>query len=434
MGPVVVPLPPLQLVHTGAACGHCGNLAPGALQRCSGCQRAWFCGAECQRAGWKHHKEACRALKCLLLPEHAPLACVTSPDPDSWFHRCQRLHSLIAADSKANSHLAVSALQFEAHCRMCYATRQDSSTLRPACTKCYWWWACEDHYEAALGEHTQAQCKAFAMANRVQVENRSFCLETGEPLAWAPSSLEDAPPTALPASWADYFQWRGAEEVQGMRGSFFIAITDQLSLPLTALLAMERLGIPRSKPTLTIHVVGASHRDGLTSFVWEEILHQCSGLQDLLITFIGPDVPSAWEASSNPPAVTICPECEARGRTRCHTFSAQNYHEFAACAEYQEPDLLLAFNSNFHQDPQGLWVPTLEHVISHSIPSCVTAYTQEGARLDQSVLEVLHGQVVQPTRPNPFRSELPYLQPVVQDSVYYNSGWYICLKGREPDA
>jgi MYND finger len=40
------------------ACWECGNR--GATFKCSSCGKARYCGAECQRAGWKEHKHECK--------------------------------------------------------------------------------------------------------------------------------------------------------------------------------------------------------------------------------------------------------------------------------------------------------------------------------------------------------------------------------------
>ncbi|CAK9098561.1 Hypoxia-inducible factor 1-alpha inhibitor (Factor inhibiting HIF-1) (FIH-1) (Hypoxia-inducible factor asparagine hydroxylase) [Durusdinium trenchii] len=40
-----------------AACFHCG--LPGAVFACGHCCRAFFCGAECQKGGWKRHRPEC---------------------------------------------------------------------------------------------------------------------------------------------------------------------------------------------------------------------------------------------------------------------------------------------------------------------------------------------------------------------------------------
>jgi hypothetical protein len=39
-------------------CEHCGRCAP-RLMRCGRCRRSFFCGKECQTAGWKSHKATC---------------------------------------------------------------------------------------------------------------------------------------------------------------------------------------------------------------------------------------------------------------------------------------------------------------------------------------------------------------------------------------
>ena len=45
-----------------ATCSECGK-GGGDLQRCSTCKQTWYCGAQCQKAGWKRHKKTCVPLK-----------------------------------------------------------------------------------------------------------------------------------------------------------------------------------------------------------------------------------------------------------------------------------------------------------------------------------------------------------------------------------
>jgi hypothetical protein len=46
------------IAANAASCAHCGKqlLAP---KRCSICKNISYCGAECQKAGWKRHKKTC---------------------------------------------------------------------------------------------------------------------------------------------------------------------------------------------------------------------------------------------------------------------------------------------------------------------------------------------------------------------------------------
>ncbi|KAJ1478795.1 hypothetical protein T484DRAFT_1960341 [Baffinella frigidus] len=43
---------------SATCCAHCGKRGS-SLNRCSRCKQAFYCGAECQKAGWKLHKAAC---------------------------------------------------------------------------------------------------------------------------------------------------------------------------------------------------------------------------------------------------------------------------------------------------------------------------------------------------------------------------------------
>mmetsp|Transcript_62732 Transcript_62732/g.143775 ORF Transcript_62732/g.143775 Transcript_62732/m.143775 type:complete len:483 (-) Transcript_62732:183-1631(-) len=52
-----------EMLRSGTpACGHCGLEKEGML-RCAGCLRVVYCGRECQTAGWKGHKKACKSDK-----------------------------------------------------------------------------------------------------------------------------------------------------------------------------------------------------------------------------------------------------------------------------------------------------------------------------------------------------------------------------------
>jgi len=41
---------------SASSCAYCGKQGVG-FQRCSTCKQAWYCGTECQKAGWKKHRK-----------------------------------------------------------------------------------------------------------------------------------------------------------------------------------------------------------------------------------------------------------------------------------------------------------------------------------------------------------------------------------------
>ena len=47
-----------EVTTAKACCSHCGKQGED-LKRCLRCKLASYCGAECQRAGWKMHKKSC---------------------------------------------------------------------------------------------------------------------------------------------------------------------------------------------------------------------------------------------------------------------------------------------------------------------------------------------------------------------------------------
>ena len=54
----------LKTLALKMTCSHCGKEGD-ALQRCSTCKNASYCGAECQTAGWKQHKKTCQPLNVI---------------------------------------------------------------------------------------------------------------------------------------------------------------------------------------------------------------------------------------------------------------------------------------------------------------------------------------------------------------------------------
>ncbi len=49
-------------------CYGCEELFPvAALKKCSVCEAAYYCGAECQKADWKAHKKECREAAAALV-------------------------------------------------------------------------------------------------------------------------------------------------------------------------------------------------------------------------------------------------------------------------------------------------------------------------------------------------------------------------------
>jgi len=50
------------MAPSAVCCAHCGK-QKAVMKRCSVCKQVSYCGAECQKAGWKKHKKACVKLE-----------------------------------------------------------------------------------------------------------------------------------------------------------------------------------------------------------------------------------------------------------------------------------------------------------------------------------------------------------------------------------
>ena len=55
----------IQTLTLQASCAHCGQQGRD-LKRCPVCRQAWYCGADCQKSGWKKHKKKCAPPLCLV--------------------------------------------------------------------------------------------------------------------------------------------------------------------------------------------------------------------------------------------------------------------------------------------------------------------------------------------------------------------------------
>ncbi len=49
----------LRTIALKDTCAHCGKQGAAVLKRCSICKQVWYCGADCQKAGWRRHKKTC---------------------------------------------------------------------------------------------------------------------------------------------------------------------------------------------------------------------------------------------------------------------------------------------------------------------------------------------------------------------------------------
>jgi len=89
-----------------AKCANCGKgkeAGQAELQRCSACQRVWYCGKECQKAAWKGHKKTCG--KEITVPNFIDMVVLANTAKDweallLWEYRLEEL--LDAANSDEN--------------------------------------------------------------------------------------------------------------------------------------------------------------------------------------------------------------------------------------------------------------------------------------------------------------------------------------------
>ena len=201
-------------------------------------------------------------------------------------------------------------------------------------------------------------------------------------------------PMRLPANWTAFYTARPAG-IDMMTSRLRSATTEAMSRPLVALRALEALLGPvelGKRVELSIHVVGASNTyDAMRDVnAWEELAHVLPALRTLHLLMVGPDVmidvpPPAFEQTMQ---CETCPNCATVGLVRTLTFAPYLTYEGYVEAKgdaFTPPDLAIAFNCGFHDEPES-WEPALVFILASCIPLCFTSYTRAEAERDYLVV------------------------------------------------
>lgn len=193
-----------------------------------------------------------------------------------------------------------------------------------------------------------------------------------------------------------------------------------------------------SNKSLTLHVVGASEYEcsPYSIYLWENIFHRISFINNITISFVGFDV------TSDQFQMRLCQNCFENHKTitiECHQMSYDSYIELHHKKDKSKvwSDLIIAYNAGFHefenQPDTNTWTKTLEYILStKKLPIAFTAYTKDEIHKDTQIIkniaqakESIDVQFMIESEVNAEASEKPRIDP--EDGVYYLNKYITCF-------
>ncbi|CAG8502346.1 16094_t:CDS:1 [Acaulospora colombiana] len=433
----------------GTACSNCrktsAEVGINSLLRCTRCRMSVYCSKECQKKDFSFHKQFCAAIEELHRLEEAWYSC--NDKESEWSKRnIYHMQLLSEALDRELTNYERNAWLHQPKCHVCFRTSRDLQNYSPLipCSECKVAFCCSpEHWKQYRPKH-QSLCQTYQLmvnCERIRfvsdyIDSTPLSLitiridryqDTSETL-WAPEEWDESaiyPP--LPKDWNGYFKWRKNSQFIHLDALCGV-ITNNLSLPLTILSALERFYIRsklRSLEDLIIHIIGASQYEILALMTFEEIMHVLPNIKTLRIIFVGLELPM------KNPGMTLqcCPRCANSDRKRICAFYPMPYHEYGSSSDYTIPHISVGFNTGLYEDDTELWKPTIEFLLEKELPCVFTSYSKEEATQDLKILKSWGAKILVGAKENKWRSTMPLIEPQGTDKFYYNNFYRTLLQG-----
>ncbi|XP_033218493.1 uncharacterized protein LOC117173954 [Belonocnema kinseyi] len=188
-----------------------------------------------------------------------------------------------------------------------------------------------------------------------------------------------------------------------------ILISDALSMPLTALYALQKLKLS-SKKNLNVHILGAIHREVVEEGFWI-ILNWFRGLKKLELTFFDSDISTK---SLNYTTDLLFHDHSFFGEKGFEVATHMaRYDNYCRLGSIEKPHFIIGYNLNVHEIDYGFsdcsWEDIILTVKKMNVPFVMTSGSEERARKDHRKLSSFLGKTVEffSSAENPFASLLP---------------------------
>jgi splicing suppressor protein 51 len=347
----------------------------------------------------------------------------------------------------------------QAYCATCRRTAvqlSNRSTALKRCPSCRLVSSCTDCSADPTTTHSPSICESYKNFAAIENFRIGFFEDTGKasPITCTQFPRKTRKLLADAAGWFEYYanisdkqqiagivkpDFSGVtgtskaekEEQERMR-MFLLCATDNLTMPLTIVSALEDISF--EKPHLNIHLVGATGRELVAMGNFEEINHLVPAIRSLHITAVGPGLMAGEGGSPYIPKTKVecCPGCKADRRTRSIAVFQGLYHDFAERSEFEKPDLVVLFNSGWADgdDAESDWAPSIKYLIKANVPALFTTYNAQEAGHEERKLKDLGAKFSVPVGENKWKGLMP--TPEFIDDEYGKSNpvfpWTIFLE------
>ncbi|KAH7094309.1 hypothetical protein FB567DRAFT_1145 [Paraphoma chrysanthemicola] len=456
-GLVDVPALPLGAVR-GVLCFRCFEPASNIL-KCGGCKRAGYCSKACQKLDWTAlHKKQCKILQQINTVELEDYR-----DTRTWEDfRLAQLRYVRLVQSLTPIKDTIFIIQAQPYCNACYRSSNQLASQKiglKACERC----RLLHHCGKCSDSHSTTVCATYEEQNRIEQFRVGLFEDTGKASVMACTAEPRSTFRSLEtcSTWYDYFinisdkpfikgrvrpDFGGLtnaatrvsveeREFEESRRMFLLLATDNLTMPLTILSALEDLKL-LATPSLHIHILGATGREFLAMASFEEILHLNPALKTLIMTAIGPSsmlMDGGTNGQSAKQDMPCCQGCQIRGRRRFLSSYKGLYHDYTKSPVFEKPDLIVAFNSGFvdGDDAESDWDQTIRMIVDSGTATLFTAYNPREARNEQAKMKRLGARFVTEPEENKWRSLVPMPELLdVEYEIWYQNYYRYVIKGR----
>ncbi|KAF2026312.1 hypothetical protein EK21DRAFT_115990 [Setomelanomma holmii] len=456
-GNVDVPALPLGAVR-GILCFRCFESTDRIL-KCAGCKRAGYCSKECQKLDWTAlHKKQCKVLQQINAIEQQDYRASRAWED---FRQAQ-LRYVRIVQSLTHVKDTIYVIQAQPYCSTCYRTGQqlfNRNIVLRACAKCQLLHHCSD----CTDSHPASVCDTYQEQKKIENFRIELFEDTGKASVMACTEKPRAAyvPLKTCSGWYDYFinisdkpfirgritsdfhalakaaaQVGEAErEFEEHRRMFLLLATDNLTMPLTILSALEDLDL-LGATSLQIHLLGATGREFLAMASFEELLHLVPALKSLSITAIGPSsllIGEGPKEQSTKQDLPCCNTCQSQRRKRFLASYKGLYHDFAKSSLFEKPDLIVAFNSGFvdGDDAETDWDQTIQMIVDSGHATLFTAYNPREAFHEQEKLKSLSARFITDPSENKWRSLVPMPEFLdVEYEIWYQNYYSYIIQGK----
>eukprot|EP00804_Cyclotella_cryptica_P021541 CCRYP_005843-RA/>CCRYP_005843-RA protein AED:0.16 eAED:0.14 QI:0/-1/0/1/-1/1/1/0/384 len=343
--------------------------------------------------------------------------------------------------SSISWHMAQKSIMAVPCCPVCQKSDYDYGVREliewKCCSRCKYGWACAEHHEDYMKEHTKENCNSYIQCSKTELFRYNHTINYGDHFMCMPENPLTVPMESFPKTWEEYFKMR-CEEYYNIRHhlpeEFFPVSTFLLSQVTTCLHGMylHNKEFFTTTKELTIHVLGPGdsyeYKGGSPTCIWEEIMHCLPAVNKMKVIFTGPEGKLNFPLSQ----FDACPDCNIKGRIRMQGFHDMTYHDYYASDQFVKPDFVVAFNTGIFEEYTESWKESLRVLLSLDVPCLFTSYNENEGDADFGVLEEVHANTLtNKTMPNPFAVNIPLIDDSCIDRFFRCNMYYVCFQGRQ---